>query len=185
MLYSLSENRKAPAIFCHTFKSGIPFWSLLMVMAVALVTYGMSFIHVSVFSTLIQALTVGGCINWLIIAIGHYRFRRAYIAQGYDLGRLKYYASCYPFGPIIVFVTCIFIAACANIGEFQAGAWGTAVLKYSTVITIFTFYIVWKLVKKTKLIPLLDIDLKTSANLKPIAESDALEEAVLSGIDAI
>jgi lysine-specific permease len=185
MLYSLAEKGKAPQIFCHAFKSGIPFWSLLMVLAIALVTYGISFIHPSVFSTLLQALSVGGFINWAVIAISHYRFRRAYVAQGYDLGRLKYRANCYPFGPILVLVICAFAAVCANISEFKAGLWGTAILKYTTIISIAVFYIVWKLVKKTKIIPLLEIDLKTSVNLKPIAEPDELEEVVLSQNEAI
>ena len=44
---------------------------------------------------------------WLGIAICHYKFRKAYIAQGRKLEDLKYRAKWFPFGPIMAMILCI------------------------------------------------------------------------------
>ena len=40
-----------------------------------------------------------GFIAWVGIAVSHYRFRRAFIAQGRDLSELPYKAWLFPVGP--------------------------------------------------------------------------------------
>ena len=45
-----------------------------------------------------------GFIAWVGIAVSHYRFRRAFIAQGRDLSELPYKAWLFPVGPILAFI---------------------------------------------------------------------------------
>lgn len=59
-----------------------------------------------------------GFITWLGIAISHYRFRRAYVAQGRDLSELPYRARWFPFGPIFAFVLCIIVILGQNYQAF-------------------------------------------------------------------
>jgi lysine-specific permease len=185
MLYSLAEKGKAPAIFSHTMRSGIPMWSLLAVMTVALVTYGISKIDDSVYSTLLAALSVGGFVNWFTMSLSHLRFRWAFIAQGYDIKRLKYYANLFPIGPFTVMTICVFIAVSCNIESMINGEWGTVFMKYFAAILALVLYTVYKIVKKTKIVPLMEIDLKTSANLKPIEQPDEIEQPVFDQTEAI
>jgi lysine-specific permease len=39
------------------------------------------------------------CVRIVRLPISHYRFRKAYLAQGLDLGKLPYKAKWFPFGP--------------------------------------------------------------------------------------
>ncbi|MDI8799891.1 hypothetical protein MJM59_30530, partial [Salmonella enterica subsp. enterica serovar Montevideo] len=42
-----------------------------------------------------------GFIAWLGIAISHYRFRRGYVIQGYDVNDLPYRSGFFPLGPTL------------------------------------------------------------------------------------
>jgi lysine-specific permease len=148
-------------------------------MTVALATYGITKIDESIYSTLLAALSVGGFVNWFAISLSHLRFRWAFVAQGYDIKRLKYYANWFPIGPFTVMGICLFIAVSCNIDSMKNGEWGTVFIKYLSAILALVLYTTYKIVKKTKMVPLLEIDLKTSANLKPIDQPDELEEPVL------
>jgi lysine-specific permease len=52
-----------------------------------------------------------GFIAWLGIAISHYKFRKAFLAQGHSLDELKYRAKLFPFGPIFAFALCAVVLA--------------------------------------------------------------------------
>jgi lysine-specific permease len=51
----------------------------------------------SVYVWLMNAVGITGFIFWLGISVCHYRFRKAYAAQGYSLDQLPYRAKRYPF----------------------------------------------------------------------------------------
>jgi len=61
---------------------------------------------------------MAGFITWIGIAICHYRFRRAFKAQGKDLSVLPYKASLFPFGPILALILCIIVTAGQNYSAF-------------------------------------------------------------------
>jgi lysine-specific permease len=170
MLYALSSTGKAPAIFSHTFKSGIPFWSLLATATIALVVYAMSKIDNQLYTTLIAAISVAGFINWFVIALTHFRFRRAYVAQGFRVRELAYFARLFPVGPIVVMVISFFMAVCHNLDSFKKGEWGHVAITYISVILVLLLYGAYKLWKKTKIIPLMEINFRVGPLQAPLIE---------------
>ena len=72
----------------------------------------------AVYIWLLNASGMSGFIAWVGIAISHYRFRKAYIAQGKDLNDLPYKAKWFPFGPIFAFALCVIVILGQNYGAF-------------------------------------------------------------------
>lgn len=74
----------------------------------------------TVYVWLVAASGLAGFVAWLGIAICHYRFRKAYVAQNRDFGRLKYKAKLFPLGPIIALVLCIIVILGQGVTYFEA-----------------------------------------------------------------
>ena len=104
---------------------------------------------------------MAGFITWVGIAICHYRFRRAYIRQGYDLNDLPYKASLYPFGPIFALVLCLVVMAGQNYSAFTGPKidWYGASVAYVGIPVFLAVHFWYKMKYKTKLIPLEEVNL--------------------------
>ena len=83
--------------------------SLLATSAVVFLIFLVQLTSENAYTYIVAASGLTGFIAWLGIALSHYRFRRAYIAQGKDLKDLKYRAKWFPVGPIIALVLCIVV----------------------------------------------------------------------------
>lgn len=119
MLYALAREGKAPKIFARLSNSGVPRMALLATTIVAMLCFLTSmFEDQKVYLWLLNLSGMTGFIAWLGIAISHYRFRRGYIAQGYDVNQLPYKSSLFPFGPVFAFVLCLIITLGQNYGAF-------------------------------------------------------------------
>ena len=90
-----------------------------------------------VYIFLVAASGLTGFIAWVGIAISHYRFRRAYVAQGKDLNALEYKAKWFPFGPIMAFVMCILVIVGQNIKAFTHLDWYQILITYMSVPLFF------------------------------------------------
>jgi len=89
MLYTLACQRMAPRMFAYVNARGVPLMALAgttTMAALCFLTYLSS--PEVVYLWLLNASGVTGFIIWLCIAVCHYRFRRAYVAQGHDLNAL-------------------------------------------------------------------------------------------------
>lgn len=162
MLWALAEGGKAPRIFAKLNSRGVPMFALFLTSIVGVLTFLSSlFGNGSVFLWLMNASAMTGFIKWLGIAVSHYRFRKAYIAQGRDLSQLPYKAKWFPFGPIIT-ILFLFIFVFGQVVLINDQGWVEIV---STYISIPAFLLLWfgyKIIKKTKVVPLkeCDFDLK-------------------------
>lgn len=58
---------------------------------------------------LINASALAEFITWAGIAWSHYKFRKAYIAQGKDINDLSFKAKWYLLGPILALIMCIIV----------------------------------------------------------------------------
>lgn len=161
-LLDLSNEGKAPKIFGRITKNGVPIYCVLLTAAVGMLAFLTSlFGNGVVYNWLLNISGVAGFIAWLGIAISHYRFRKAYTSQGYKVEDLPFRARLYPIGPIFAIVCCSFVL----VGQGY-GAWSKDVVdpldlvaSYLGIAVVAVIFIVYKLVKKTKLIPLADVDL--------------------------
>ncbi|MEK3778059.1 amino acid permease [Paenibacillus sp. FSL K6-4396] len=161
VLYALARDGKAPRFLGKLNKKGIPMNALLLTTAVGMLAFLASlFGDGIVYTWLLNASGMCGFITWLGIAISHYRFRRAYVAQGRDLSDLPYRARWFPFGPIFAFVLCIIVIIGQNYQAFTGDQidWSGAIVAYLSVPLFLILWLGYKWIKKTKVVPLQECD---------------------------
>ncbi|MDK8193644.1 amino acid permease [Paenibacillus sp. UMB7766-LJ446] len=166
VLYALARDGKAPRFLGRLNKKGIPMNALLLTTAVGMLAFLASlFGDGIVYTWLLNASGMCGFITWLGIAISHYRFRRAYVAQGRDLNDLPYRARWFPFGPIFAFVLCIIVIVGQNYQAFTGDQidWSGALVAYLSVPLFLVLWLGYKFVKKTKVVPLQECDFTPSS----------------------
>lgn len=166
VLYALARDGKAPRFLGRLNKKGIPMNALLLTTAVGMLAFLASlFGDGIVYTWLLNASGMCGFITWLGIAISHYRFRRAYVAQGRDLNDLPYRARWFPFGPIFAFVLCIIVIVGQNYQAFTGDQidWSGALVAYLSVPLFLVLWLGYKFVKKTKVVPLHECDFTPSS----------------------
>ncbi|TDL85413.1 amino acid permease [Vibrio vulnificus] len=157
MLYSMAKEGLAPRIFGKLNKRGIPIWGLVVTSLVGMLAFFASIFGDGViYIWLMNAVGVTGFIFWLGIAASHYRFRKAYIAQGYSLDDLPYKSKWFPFGPIFSFVLCFFVLLAQNYQAFIGGDinWASVIAAYLGIPFFLIMWLGYKFIKKTKVIPL-------------------------------
>ncbi|KAI8997169.1 amino acid permease/ SLC12A domain-containing protein [Pilobolus umbonatus] len=161
-LYDLSNERKAPKFLQKMTSRGVPIYCVLITGGIGMLAFLTSlFGNGVVYAWLLNISSVTGFIAWMGICASHYRFRKAYVAQGYDVNDLPYKAKLFPVGPIFAFLVCAFVV----VGQGYS-AWSLDPINPSDVIAayigipiVLVFYLGYKIVKKTKVIPLLEADL--------------------------
>ena len=155
MLFTLAREGKAPRMFGKLSKGGVPRNALYVTTVVAALCFLTSmFGNQTVYLWLLNTSGMTGFIAWLGIAISHYRFRRGFVSQGYDINDLPYRSKFFPLGPIFAFVLCLIITLGQNYQAFLADRidwYGAA----ATYIGIPLFLIIWfgyKLTKRTRFV---------------------------------
>jgi lysine-specific permease len=162
MLWDLAREGKAPKFLAKLNKHGVPINALIVTSLVGTLAFLASlFGDGTVYNWLLNASGMSGFIAWLGIAICHYRFRKAYVAQGKDLNALPYKSSFYPFGPIFAFALCGFVVLGQNYSAFMGSHidWNGALVSYIGLPLFLALWLGYKFVKKTKVIPLEQCDL--------------------------
>ena len=159
MLFALGVSRDAPKIFGKVNGRGIPMPALLGTTLVGLLTFLSSIFGEQIYSFLVSASGLTGFIAWVGIALAHYRFRRAFKAQGKDLSQLRYKAKWFPVGPLLALIICLLVIVGQDIKSFANLDWQAISVTYMSVPLFIILYLYYKLRYKTKLIPLTEIDL--------------------------
>ncbi|WP_031367401.1 amino acid permease, partial [Clostridium botulinum] len=121
MLYAMAKEGKAPSWLGKLNSRGVPVNALALTTLVASACFltGL-YAETTVYVWLVAASGLAGFIAWVGIALCHYRFRKAYVAQGRDLNKLVYKAKLFPLGPIIALVLCIIVILGQGISYFEA-----------------------------------------------------------------
>jgi len=162
MLYAMAKEGKAPRWLAKVNSRGVPVNSLIATTVVASACFltGL-YAETTVYVWLIAASGLAGFIAWLGIALCHYRFRKAYVAQNRDLGKLKYVAKFFPTGPIIALVLCIVVILGQGISYMTAGKidWNGMIAAYIGLPLFIGLWLGYKTKYKTKVIELKDVDL--------------------------
>lgn len=162
MLWQLAVDGKAPKIFAKVNTRGLPVFALLATLAIGSLAFLASFFGDGVvYIWLLNASGMSGFIAWLGIAISHYRFRKAYIAQGRDIHALPYRAKFYPFGPLFAFTVCLIVVLGQNYMAFMGGTidWEGIFVSYIGLPLFGALWLGYKIKHKTKVVPLKDCDL--------------------------
>ncbi|OIK10969.1 gamma-aminobutyrate permease [Bacillus sp. MUM 116] len=162
MLWDLARQGKAPKFLGKLNKNGVPVNALIVTTLVGCLAFLASlFGDGTVYVWLLNASGMSGFIAWLGIAICHYRFRKAYVAQGKDLNNLPYRSKFFPFGPIFAFVVCGIVVLGQNYSAFMGNHidWNGVLVSYIGLPLFIILWLGYKFTKNTKLIPLKKCDL--------------------------
>lgn len=161
MLYAMAKDGMAPKIFSKVNSRGIPVNAIILTTLVASICFltGL-YAESTVYVWLVAASGLSGFMAWMGIAICHYRFRRAYVAQGYNLDNLCYKAKLFPIGPIIALLLCtviVFGQGYAYLDTTSEIDWGGLISSYIGIPLFLTLLIGYKIKYKTKILKLNDI----------------------------
>ncbi|UXR81748.1 amino acid permease [Staphylococcus sp. IVB6214] len=168
MLYSLSENKQAPKFLSKINRqTKLPMNALLTTFTfITAVTVYANYNTESVVGLLniIGALIT---VVWASSVLAQFRLRRAINVQQKDIDQLlPYKAPFFPFGPILVFVTILFLilgSSAEAIIHFDVPKLAQNLLP---ILILFIIYITHKMIHKTKVIPLNEIDLSEHESYK-------------------
>ncbi|WP_260286636.1 amino acid permease [Peribacillus aracenensis] len=158
MLWSMAKDKQAPQFLAKVNRRGIPMNALILTTLIGGLAFLTSIFGDHVFTWLLNASGLTGFIAWIGIAISHYRFRLAYVAQGGDLNELKYKAKWFPLGPILSFILCMGVIAGQNYQAFLSGSidWYGVAVSYIGLPIFLAIWLGYKIYHKTKLISLKD-----------------------------
>ncbi|MEH7119970.1 amino acid permease [Neobacillus vireti] len=156
MLWSMAKDGQAPKFLQRLNTRGIPMNALVLTTIIGGFAFLTSIFGDQVYTWLLNASGLTGFIAWLGIAVSHYRFRKAFTAQGKDLNDLQFKAKWFPFGPILAFTMCIIVILGQNYQAFLSGEidWYGVAVSYIGLPIFLAVWIGYKIVHKTKVVPL-------------------------------
>lgn len=168
-LVSLAKQGRAPSFFARTTSNGTPAPALVfsnLLGLVAMLNYKAG--PGKVFTYLVTIAGSATYIAWATIGVTHVRFRRGWAAQGHRVEDLPFRARWYPYGTWFVVLINSLLVVIAGYGVFIDGFHVVDfVINYVVVVVFVVLYCGWKLVKKTKVVPLLEIDFRTGRREVP------------------
>ncbi len=161
MLYAMGRSGLAWPVFGKVDARGVPMPALLATGALVLGVYMLQLGNDAAYQYVLAASGLTGFIAWVGIAISHYRFRRAWVAQGRPLSGLRYRAKWFPFGPLLALALCVLVIIGQDTklildGDFD---WERLLVTYMGLPVFFGFLVYHKLRYRTRLIALKEVDL--------------------------
>lgn len=163
LLYSLAHHGQAPKAFGRVSRGGVPVLGVLFTALVSSVAFMTSQVGDSiVYTWLYNATGLTGLITWLGTCIAHLRFRAAMKTQGVSPSTLPYQAKLFPFGTIYALVVCaaVIIGQGVLVVMDEAFSFQGLLVAYVGLPLAIGLYLAYKLVKKTKIVPLATMDLE-------------------------
>ena len=145
---------------------GVPVVALLATAVIVLAVFLLQLASGKMYEYILAASGLTGFIAWLGIAVSHYRFRRAYLAQGKDLNALVYRAKWFPFGPLLALALCVLVIIGQDTELVLKGdfSWDRLVITYMGLPVFLGFYAYHKLRYKTHKVPLQQVDLRQDSH---------------------
>ncbi|KAG0261818.1 hypothetical protein BG011_000649 [Mortierella polycephala] len=179
-LHTLSKEGNAPKFFGYVNRWGVPVYCVLATALVGCLAFIVSLPQVGqgqAYSWLLSLASTTGFIAWLGIAFSHIRFRMAYKAQGRSLKDLPFVSRLYPVGPIYTIIVCVVILLGQGYTAFSPFNIKSFLSAYVTIPFIFILYFGNKFWSKTKILPLVDVDLDTGRSfmdtVMPVMDSES------------
>ncbi|GMA61343.1 gamma-aminobutyrate permease [Alicyclobacillus fastidiosus] len=161
MLWALAKEGKAPRMFAKVNSKGVPMNSLILATIIGALAF-LSSLYGSgvVYTWMLNATGLTVFIAWLGVSLSHYRFRKAYIAQGKDLNKLVYKAKGYPVGPMFAVFLCTVCILGQGYSAFTSGPinWVGVIATYCGIPIFLVLWLGYKIIKKTKVVSLMECD---------------------------
>jgi amino acid transporter len=164
ILYGLANMGRAPKIFTRISRFGVPYVAVcFFALFISLGYMTLSSSASTVFSWLQDLVAISTLVNWITILTVYLRFYYGCKAQGIDRKTQLPWAA--PFQPYISWFSLVLFTVLILTGGYSTfikGHWSdeTFVSSYLNIPLFFVVYFGYKLVKKTKIIPLTEIPIK-------------------------
>jgi lysine-specific permease len=162
MLYGMAKDGYAPKFLGTTTKRGVPLAALITTLCIEALAFSSSIFGPKFYMWLITATGLTGFISWIGIALSHFRFRRAFKAQGHQISELKYHAKLFPLGPLMAIIICLVVICGQNIPALTSGNWGELLMTYFSVILVAALYLGYKFIHHTHIVKLKDMDISSA-----------------------
>lgn len=122
MIWSLAMEGKAPRFLAKLTKRGVPLYALIATSSFGLLAFLTTFIgEGAAYTWLVNASALAGFIVWAGIAWTHYKFRKAFAAQGHSVSELPFRAKFFPAGPLVALAMCLLVIAGQSYEAFING----------------------------------------------------------------
>ncbi|KAH9969763.1 general amino acid permease 1 [Russula dissimulans] len=164
LLFALGVQGQAPRFVTTVSRNGVPYVAITISCLFAF----LAFLNANnnagkVFNWFLNLSAVGGLLNWLMIGITYLRFYYGLKAQGAEQGGLYsgYRSVFQPYaGMYVVFWSIIFILV-SGISVFWHFNGSDFVAAYINLPIFALLYVGWKIFKRTKIVPLSQLDFVT------------------------
>ncbi|KAI1315358.1 hypothetical protein EDD11_000917 [Mortierella claussenii] len=177
-LHTLSKEGNAPKFLGYVNRWGVPVYCVLATALVGCFAFIVSLPEVGqgeAYNWLLSLSSTTGFIAWLGIAFNHIRFRMAYKAQGRKIEDLPFISRLYPVGPIYTILVCVIILLSQGYTAFSPFSIKMFLSAYVTLPFVVILYFGNKFWAKTKILPLVDVDLDTGRSIvehtMPVSDS--------------
>lgn len=175
-LYGLALEGRAPRILTKCTKSGVPIYCFGITLLFPL----LSFLQVGngssvVLGWLINLVTAGGVIDYIVMGVTYIFFHRACKAQGVDRKQFPYYGYFQPWCGYLGTAWMCIIVLTYGYSSFSPWSVGSFFSYYTMLLLAPITFTVWKVVHKTKFVKPEEADLVWE---RPIV--DAYEESFMS-----
>ncbi|KAM3420113.1 hypothetical protein BST61_g3415 [Cercospora zeina] len=152
-LYGLALEGRAPAFLRYCTKNGVPIFAFVIVMIFPC----LSFLQVSngsakVLTWLINLVTAGGVINYIVMCTTFIFYHKATVAQGLDRKSLPYYGWFQPGCAYLGLAWMIMIVTCYGYSSYAPWDVESFFIYYAMLILAPILFIGWKVVKRTRFI---------------------------------
>ncbi|GJJ70284.1 hypothetical protein EMPS_02633 [Entomortierella parvispora] len=180
-LMAMGREGKMPAIFGRVNSRGVPLYALAFVTLIACIAFVADIVGTGVvFTWLVNLTGMSALLTWLSISVIHLRFRAAMKAQGRPLSDLPYIAPLFPYScyiSILLALMIVFLEGYQAVTAVPFEAEGVVAVFVGAPV-FFLSIIIWKVYHKTKLVPLLEVDLDSGRPtiVRGIARSTTVED---------
>lgn len=168
-LYGLALEGRAPRFLRKTTKHGVPIYAFGIVMCFPF----LSFLQLSnssntVLTWLVNLITAGGIIDYIIMTVTYLFFYRACVAQNVDRSKFPYCGRFQPYSAWIALIAEILVVLFYGYSSFGPWSVSSFFTYYTMVIMAPILFVGWKVVKKTKVVKPHEADLVWE---RPIVEA--------------
>ncbi|KIW13296.1 hypothetical protein PV08_08484 [Exophiala spinifera] len=159
-LYGLAIEGRAPKILTRCTGNGVPIFAFAIVMCFPL----LSFLQVSsgssqVLTWLVNLITAGGIIDYIVMCVTYLFFYNACKAQGIDRNSFPYTGWFQPYCGYIGLAWMCMIVIFYGYSSFTPWDVGTFFSFYTMVIVAPVLFVGWKVIKRTRLVGAREADL--------------------------
>jgi amino acid transporter len=160
IMVALAEEGHAPRFLTRTNRHGIPYFAVTVVALVGLLGFmNLSEDGTVVFNWFISIVSVAGFITWALLNVCHIRFMRVLADRGIARTSLHYYAPLQPYLSWFGLFFNVLIIITNGFTVFIEWSTSDFFTCYISVLLFLVLYIGHKIVFRTKVVPLSEVDI--------------------------